>query len=346
MSATTSPYGQYHAGGARLRPTDPRELRYALRRTLRRPGAVDLGSPRLVRHSQPVRNQGWLGSCAAFASETAAGAAREHAGAPQEPLHAGWLYYHARALHGWQGEDTGSYPADNLDLLMAGAPRAADAPYSADARWVPPVALEEAPRYDYVLSHRPIYPAEGHMLEDIWMALDAGMPVVAASWWPAEWFSPVLGVLPDGVPVPANPQGGHAWVIWGIAPGYLLAQNSWGEGWAADAPQCRVLPAGVSLRPGQFAVPWSYAQSGMLWEARAVALERVAAPEPQPEPEPVARPRKLYVQVWTPRPEPEAEDWQITATEQEIGPAGAWVTVKAQTEGQAEEVVIDFTLVT
>lgn len=322
--------GPYHAHGALVRPPDPRETKYALRRTLA-PRAVDLSAPRILAEPVPVRSQGMLGACAAFAAETAAQLARAHAGARAEPLHAGWLYHHARVLRGWEGRDTGSYPADTLDILCQGAPAAGEAPYVEDPAWLPPGDLEAAPRLDYVLSHRPFYPSEGGVLDAFWSALDAGMPVVVASWWPGEWFAPVRGVIPAGVAVPAHPTGGHAWMVCGIVPGYLVAQNSWGEGWTPDAAENGV-PGAAGLRPGQFLVPWEYATGGMIWECRAVALE----------PAPVPAARRVYVQVWTAAA---AGGWEITATEQALPEAGGWVTVKARRGDEPEAVIAPFTYV-
>ena len=325
--------GVLMALGALQRPTDPREQKYALRSSLP-PREVDTSQLRVLAHVQPIRNQGGIGACAAFAGETAAAIAREQAGVDIPPaLHGGWLYYHARQKHGWEQDDTGSYPADNLDLLMDGAPLAASFPYIESALWSPPSSLEAEARYDYVLSHRPFYPAEGRVIETVWSALDAGMPLVAASFWPGEWFTPVDGLLPAGIPVRPG-FGGHAWVIFGCVPGYFLAQNSWGEGWSATAAACPVLPAGVTLRPGQFAVPWEYADNGMIWEYRAVALEPVPAPPPRPQ-------TRVYLQFWIPK----GDRWDVVPLETDLPADGAWVTVKTKREGESEQVVIPFTRV-
>jgi hypothetical protein len=293
------------ATGARVRPPDPAEDRYRLTRTLP-PRAVDLAQPRILGHTRSVRYQGALGACASFAAELAAAICRERLGAAAvEELHQGWLYHHARLRRGWAGQDTGSYTADNLDLLRRGAPPRAAAPYVADATWTPPPALEAAARFDYVLSHRPFYPTEGEAVANVWRALDAGMPVVCSSFWPGEWFTPHGGRLPEGVPVPAQSVG-HAWTVFGIVPGHFLAQNSWSEAWSADAARF-----GYGLRAGQFAVPWSYAASGMIWEFRAVAAEPLPLPpDPEPRPEPLTT-ATIARRLWTRRA---AGGWDVAET--------------------------------
>ena len=217
--------------------------------------------------------------------------------------------------------------ADNLDILMQGAPLASVFPYVQSALWSPPAELEAQERHDYVLSHRPFYPAERNTVEAVWSALDAGMPVVAAGYWPEAWFSPVKGVLPGGIAtVPLS--WGHAYLIFGCVPGYFLAQNSWGEAWTPDAGQNPVI--GERLRPGQFLIPWEYAENGQIWEYRAVALEPVPAPR-----------TRIYMQMWTRG----KDGWDITPLETDLPVDGAWVTVKTKREGEGEQIAIPFTRV-
>lgn len=316
------------AFGALPRPTDPREAKYALRSTLP-PRAVDIRQERILTNVQPVRNQGGIGACAAFSSELAACLARDQQllTPSSAPLHQGWLYYHARKKQGWEQQDSGSHLADNLGILMQGAPLASVFPYVQSALWSPPAELEAQERHDYVLSHRPFYPAERNTVEAVWSALDAGMPVVAAGYWPEAWFSPVKGVLPGGIATEPLPWG-HAYLIFGCVPGYFLAQNSWGEAWTPDAGQNPVI--GERLRPGQFLIPWEYAENGQIWEYRAVALEPVPAPRTW-----------VYMQMWTRG----KDGWDITPLETDLPADGAWVTVKTKREGEGEQIAIPFTRV-
>lgn len=275
------------ATGGGLRPRDPAEDKYALSRTLP-PRAVDLNVTRVIDNPLPVLYQGAIGSCAAFSSEVAARLAlTNHTRGVVEPLHMGWLYHWARAKHGWQDQDTGSYTSDNLDLLCNGAPALAVSAYVDNISWRPSAQLDAAPRFDYVLSHRPFYAGPDFHTE-LAMALDAGMPVVLTMAWLDQFFSPRQGVLPRNLRPPANPFY-HAVVVFGrTRDGYLLTQNSWSTAWAPDAAGNHVYPA---LRAGQFLIPPEYATNGVIVEARAVSVEPVPVPEPQPEPEPTPGPR-------------------------------------------------------
>lgn len=276
------------------RPTDPREAPYALTKTLP-PRAVDLSQPRLLSRWQgrdvrlPIGNQGGMGSCAAFSSAYAVMMAGSISGRTIERIAPGPLYEQARRKQGWFPGDTGSYIADNLDLLLDGGP-AEIQPYVADgsfdydeAAW-----LGKAAR-DYEGSHRPFYPAEGQFAENVWSALDAGMPIVFGSYWPSAWFNPVGGVV-DANPA-WNPRetGAHAYYVWGIGSGLFFCGNSWSVGWSPDAGR-----AGHDCRPGDFAIPFAAASNGIIFEARAVAYEKVPEP-PKPDPKPpVDLAYKLY----------------------------------------------------
>lgn len=277
--------------GALVRPPDPREHKYLLSRTLP-PRAVDLSQPRLLSRwrGRDVRvpdlnryYQGRLGSCAAAAVAMGAEVAARIAGRETVPgCHFGWMYEQARRLRGWFGQDTGSYVADNCDLAIAGCPPLTAAPYVEDPAYDYPDALDEQRTEDYLLAHQPFYPAEGQFVEHVWMALDAGRPVVFSSYWPAAWFSPTEGRIPDGVPFRPGVDGGHAYLVVGIVPGWFLCETTWSTGWTPDAYRF-----GYDLRPGGFALPWSYAATGHIWEARALSYEPIQpAPEPEPRPEP------------------------------------------------------------
>lgn len=281
------------ATGALMRPPDPREHKYLLSRTLP-PRAVDLSQPRLLSRwrGRDVRvpdlnryYQGRLGSCAAAATAMGAEVAARIAGREGVPgLHFGWMYEQARRLRGWFGQDSGSYVADNCDLAIVGCPPLTAAPYVEDPAYDYPDALDAQRTEDYLLAHQPFYPAEGAFIEHVWSALDAGRPVVFSSYWPREWFSPAEGKLPGGVPLRPT-DGGHAYLIVGIVPGYFLADLTWSTGFSPDAYRF-----GYDLRPGGVAIPWAYAQTGHIWEARALSYEPVEpAPEPQPEPDGYAR---------------------------------------------------------
>lgn len=346
---TTMRGGLPLATGALRRPYDPASDRYRLTRTLP-PRAVDLSQPRYLAGDgwdwrEPVDKdgQGQMGSCAAFATASAASTARrvaqtqagDEAAAGPVTFHQSWLYHHARARRGWAGQDSGSFPEDNLDLLRAGAPARGTAypfAYVADPQWTPPAELEAAERHDYVLSYRPFYPANNDGLDAaqaIALALDEGMPVCVAMEWPSAFFSPGGPggcVLPSGLS-PAGGSGGHEVWIWGLTDagqGLALARNSWSPGWTPDAAQF-----GHHMQPGDFAIPWEYLTGprAMAWVFHAVSFEPVAPapkPEPQPQPEPAKGTYRAVTQLW----QPGAEGWQIDAVAAgEFRPRGgrAWL---------------------
>lgn len=272
--------------GGLVRPPDPRELKYALTRTLP-PRAVNLSEPRLLSRWQgrdvrvPIMDQGPMGACASFSACAAVRMAGNIAGRPDVVVLApGPLYEWVRRFRDWYPEDTGSYLADNLDRLMGGGPAVVE-PYIADAAYdYSEAAWDQRETRDYIASHRPFYPSDegGSMafLDNLWSSLDAGLPVQLGSYWPAAWFNPVGGVV-DGDTAFSPNDGGHAYVAWGVSPGYIHCANSWSPAWSADAPSL-----GWDMRPGDFAIPWKVIERGILFEARAVSFEPVPEPEPQP----------------------------------------------------------------
>jgi hypothetical protein len=256
--------------GAKIRPRDAREDRWHLAR-LALATAVDLNQPRLLADVNgqdcrpPILDQGRIGACAAFAAATAAYTSARAQKARGQLAHPGWVYAQARMREGTFPQDAGSYPADDLDVCRAGAPLLEAAPYdAADAADAYP-QLDAAPRVAVVDSHRPFYPSDGAVLENVWRALDAGWAIVVGMLWTEAFYHPQRGVLPVGA-TPGQALGGHALTIWGIVPGYLLCQNQWTAAWTADAPASG-LPG---MRPGDVAVPWEYATNGIIFELRAV----------------------------------------------------------------------------
>jgi hypothetical protein len=274
--------------GTLPRPHDPAETKYALARTAPPPQAANLNEPvSLVSPSfdprPPIFNQGDMGSCAACSSVLATYTAFNVAAGKRDALmfNPAPVYYEARRKHGWEGEDTGSYVADNLDLLLIDGPLLTPAkPYSDDPlkAWNES-AWDDGGVYDYAKAHQPFY--QDGMLEYIWLSLKAGFPVVLSSYWPSAWFNPRGGKLPENIPF--NPsEGAHAFYIFGYVPGFVLADNTWSSRFASDAATF-----GHQMRAGGFAIPASYfRKGGPVFEARAVNPEKVVIPEPLPEPKP------------------------------------------------------------
>jgi hypothetical protein len=271
--------------GALVRPADPNEDKYRLARTMP-PRAVDISQPRLLSRWNgkdvriPIQDQGAMGSCAAWAAIKAALMAADIAGRTNVvKLAAGPLYEQARRLRDWFPDDTGSYIADNLDLLLEGGPAVVEPYRDHAAHDYAEAAWDGKEARDYIASHRPFYPAEDGplgFLDSIWSALDAGMPVVLGSFWPSAWFAPSQGVVDGDAPYNPN-EGAHAYEAWGVVPGYVLCANQWGTGWSADAGALD-----WDMRPGDFAIPWRAIERGIVFEGRAVAVEKIPEPEPAP----------------------------------------------------------------
>lgn len=286
--------GVIMALGALPRSHDAAEDKYHFLRTTPPLRAVDLSQPRLLSritasdgqahdYRVPITDQGALGSCAAFAAVECAEMSAQLTGRQWVPVHGGWLYEQVRRKENTFPADSGSYPADNLDFAMGGLPKLSDYAYVQDAAFDYPASMDQdRTGQDWVLSHRPFYPGDGQVLENVWTALDQNLPIELGMSWLNEFFNPTRGILPAGLSG-ASAVGGHAITIWGIVPGYLLCCNHWTDRWSADAPQSG-LP---DMRPGDFAIPWEYATraSPLLWEYRAVSAEPVP-PQPNPQPQP------------------------------------------------------------
>lgn len=281
--------------GTLVRPRDEREDKYALPRTAPPPSAANLNEPvSLVTASldprPPIFDQGDMGSCAACSSVLATYTAYNVSAGKRQALmfNPAPVYYEARKKHGWENEDTGSYVADNLDLLLSDGPLLTpQKPYSDDPLKVwDKSAWDDGMIYDYAKAHQPFY--QDNMLEYIWLSLKAGLPVVLSSYWPNAWFFPRGGKLPAGIPF--NPsEGAHAIYVWGYVPGFVLCDNQWSAGWSKDAASF-----GHQMRAGSFAIPTSYfKKGGPVFEARAVNPEKIAVPEPTPDPIPEFRARVL-----------------------------------------------------
>lgn len=273
--------GAVFALGAKLRAHDPREYKYRLTA----PAVVDLSRPRsLAPYVSPVRDQGQQGACVAFATCTAAETLARIAGARPPALDELWLYARCRQKEGSFPSDSGSFPADALDLAMVGLPplAAERLGYLADPTYNPGPEVDAAATIDYVLGHQPFYGTDpGGFLAGMVTALDAQKPVVLAMAWHQDFFTPVRGVLPVR-PNDAGVVGGHAICAWGYVPpgnghGPLVAcRNSWAA-WT-DADVATIHPDAV---PGDFFVPAELLTNGIAWEARAVSGEAVT---PQPPP--------------------------------------------------------------
>lgn len=228
-----------------------------------------------------------MGSCAAVSSGVAAEMAHRMALAKagvsvddSVQFNYTWLYYHAREMRKWfgqaQGTDTGSYPEDNLTLLMQGAPYVTGQwpqVYVADPTFTPPAEVESAPRADYVMSFRPFYSADGP--EALALAFQNNMSVVAAMNWPQEFMQPGGKgncIMPKGVPLSSS-VGGHAIDVikmYANADGAGLA-NQWGKGWTQAHEYDPDLSDGDFVLPGEYL----WGPNSRVWGFYAVSFEAV-----------------------------------------------------------------------
>lgn len=303
--------------GARIRPRDVREDKYAFRLTAPPLRAVDLNQPRILLKGAdgtdpraPVGYQGQIGSCAAWATASAAYTALKMAGGKPVQLHAGWLYEQVRRAEGTWPQDVGSYLATNADRAMIGVVKAMAHSYVNDAAFDYPAALDSQATEDYVLSHRPFYPNKSNpteFLETIWSSLDRGWPVVLGGWWPGAWFQPdAEGRLTPTVTITGQ-EGGHAYMCYGITPGWLICRNSWDRAFSPNANL-------YGMQPGDMLLPWSVVNT-VLFEARAISPEAVVVPKPEPpKPQPVpVKQITAQVQLWSQKenPRPGENPWDF-----------------------------------
>lgn len=276
------------ATGGIPQPHDPNSDKYKASNTF---------APRLVNINQPVSlgvfrpeitNQMTIGSCAQFSAAEAVftmqNAARGRAGQSlnAQLAHAGFMYERVRRLHDWFPDDTGSWPSDGLDMLMSDSPLMSRHEYVSDARfdYPDPVFVNEKP-IDYLKSYRYIYVEDGNALELMHTALDIGCSLIFCMYWPDEYFSPVNGILPEGVKW--TPSGGHAISGWGMFPdrgGIVGASNHWTSSWNTAASKL-----GNGFRAGDVGIPFSFFQKGEnspIFQIIAVSPESIAPlPEPQ-----------------------------------------------------------------
>jgi hypothetical protein len=229
------------------------------------PPAIDLRSI-----MTPIWDQGALGSCSANGSaDIFRFVDRRQGGADLDPSRLA-LYYDARALRGWQNQDTGSYIRDNLKVLaQLGAAPEQLWPYDISKYTQrPPIEA-----YNAAQAHQAIgYFRLDHDLSDFKSCLADGFPFVIG----ATLFENFTQMTAEGyVPMPSGSEvGGHAFVVCGYRDSdrRFICKNSWGVNWGQQ---------------GFFFMNYDYLTNDDLaadpWTIRS--LEEVM-PEPEP-PEPV-----------------------------------------------------------
>lgn len=274
--------------GARIRPPDPREVKYRLIA----PTLPDMTKPvSIAGFMSPVGDSQNGGSCT---GHTVAGImdalyaiTRSEWPRRVDPYVAYWL---ARLRANWfggpVGGDTGAYLADAFDVALEGLPY--------DDLWPTPDRMDEAPpadvlatapQNDWLLGHQPMYASDpGGLVAGIWTAIGNFQPVGIATAWYNRWFGSD-GILPD---VSGDLAGYHAIKAYACIPaGWLhpdalvVLRNSWGG--YTDVSQLKsVIP---EAEPGDVAIPARWFENGTVQEARAATAEAIPMPEPEPTPD-------------------------------------------------------------
>ena len=208
-------------------------------------GAVP--SSRDLRRSKrmpPIWDQGDLGSCVAHA----VGAAleytlREFRSLPDFTPSRLAIYYDARALQGWQNEDTGCYLRDAFKVV-------AHRGFAPEDEWpYDPRRFTTAPPgryYDLALHHKAV--AYGRVAQDkdsIRRVLASADPIAFGMTVFSSFLSDAVRTT-GVVPLPKaeeHDNGGHAVLMVGYTKTRVIVRNSWGTDWG---------------NKGYFYLPWNF----------------------------------------------------------------------------------------
>ncbi|MFH5187092.1 C1 family peptidase [Paenibacillus sp. TAB 01] len=145
-----------------------------------------------------------------------------------------YLYWHERALHGWENEDSGAFIRDGMKILATqGCARESFYPYSRTDYKHPPSAEAEADAGNYkITEYRRVL-----TFEAIQQSLAEGFPVVAGMDVYSAFESSAVGRT-GVVPMPKNGEqylGSHAVLVVGYkkinGSLYAIMRNSWGVNW-------------------------------------------------------------------------------------------------------------------
>jgi C1A family cysteine protease len=182
-----------------------------------------------------VRDQGSLGSCMPHAVTSLQNFVDKKDDTPYYfYLSCLYLYYHARAMRGWENEDSGSFIRDGMKIMAErGCATESYFPYDIRTFRNKPSdeAEENAPLHKIGTYYRCFN------IQDIMQSIAEGYPVVAgidlySSF--ESWVNGVVGV----VPLPKDGEtylGGHAVMFLGYkridGKLYIIAKNSWGVNW-------------------------------------------------------------------------------------------------------------------
>jgi C1A family cysteine protease len=205
---------------------DARAYAFAPKTTKALPKAVDL------RGSLPaVWNQGSIGSCVAHAVSAAHIAAqKKNAKTATLPSRLA-LYFQARAVRGWQNQDTGCFITDAMKVTAKlGVANEKLYPYIVSRFTLkPPVSVYKDSLLRQTLEYQKLDSTKPQV---IMAALAEGFPVVFGSTLYENHTDLVNNVMPDP-DLTTSIVGGHAMTIVGYdaEKKLFLVRNSWGRTW-------------------------------------------------------------------------------------------------------------------
>jgi len=228
-----------HSFGWKKDPKDIRDYKYKFHLPLRLlPDFIDMRS-----QCSPVRDQGQLGSCTAFAMATGL---REwmmwkYLGVEHTVLSPLFLYWQERFLEGTVFEDSGAYIRDGLKVLQEmGTCPEVDDPYDISR-------FTETPTPEMVQKALPYKISTYERLDTTSLALRTalaqGDPVVMgmlvySSFETQEVATTGKVPMPSRCPMTDKVLGGHAVFVVGYqndpawnGGGYFIVKNSWSDAW-------------------------------------------------------------------------------------------------------------------
>lgn len=225
--------------GALKDPPDSRDYPFLQTRIAR--AAMSMALPvtvNLSQHTGPVKDQGSLGACVAFACASAREwLVRSLDANSTVEYSALYLYYRAREIMGTLGQDSGLYLRDAMKALAQwGVPQEVAWPYDESKfNFQPYEVADHTARYKRIYTYHRL---DTLTPEQMKQCLSEGHPFVLSM----EVFGNLVKmplendalILPEKAGLPST--GGHAVLVLGYYEPVkaFLAQNSWGKSWARD----------------------------------------------------------------------------------------------------------------
>lgn len=238
------------------------------------PDSFDLDGPYLP----PREDQTNIGSCVAWGVGRSHRFAQRKMGLPDYDGSELYVYYNARALQGWEAQDSGAYIRDGVKALAQhGFAEESTWPYvTSKFAQKPPVTAYENGTMHQAIRYMSVPNNE------------AAVKAVIAGGYPVVFGITLYQNFPmgNGVELIPMPQGqvigGHCMVFTGYRPGQRHLDNSWGQGWGTN---------GRAWMPENYAI-----MADDLWTIEIVEGEVV--PPPVPPPPIPSQPYWTHMQLW------------------------------------------------